>query len=238
MLTRNLLLAAILIHGSNYLLAEEFSPKITGKEVGWRALQKADFVTVNSNPDTWTFDDTKAKINCTGRPISVIRTEKIFTNFELTVEWLHEKPAGNSGIFVWTSKACLDELRGPGLPKEGIEVQVLDLEYKTEYEKSTKKKADWFTCHGDVFLVGKAKLKPFPPISPDGTRSFPTAETTKPSGQWNHYYIRAINGEIRLWVNGTEVSGGNNASPNTGYLCLESEGSPVRFRNLRIRELP
>ncbi|MFN9662296.1 MAG: hypothetical protein ACK57I_02045, partial [Akkermansiaceae bacterium] len=68
MLTRNLLLATILIHGSNYLLAEEFSPKITGKEVGWRALQKADFVTVNSNPDTWTFDDTKAEINCTGRP--------------------------------------------------------------------------------------------------------------------------------------------------------------------------
>lgn len=238
MLTRNLLLAAILIHESNYLLAEEFSPKITGKEVGWRALQKADFVAVNSNPDTWIFDDAKGEIACTGKPVSVMRTEKIFTNFELTVEWLHEKPAGNSGIFVWTSKACLDELKGSGLPKEGIEVQVLDLEYKTEYEKSTKKKADWFTCHGDVFLVGKAKLKPFPPISPDGTRSFPTAETTKPSGQWNHYYIRAINGEIRLWVNGTEVSGGNNASPNTGYLCLESEGSPVRFRNLRIRELP
>jgi hypothetical protein len=151
---------------------------------------------------------------------------------------MHEKPAGNSGIFVWTSKACLDELKAPGLPNEGIEVQVLDLEYKTEYEKSSKKKADWFTCHGDVFPVGKAKLKPFPPISPDGTRSFPTAETTKPSGQWNHYYIRAINGEIRLWVNGTEVSGGNNASPNTGHLCLESEGSPIRFRNLKVRELP
>jgi hypothetical protein len=89
-----------------------------------------------------------------------------------------------------------------------------------------------------VFPVGKAKLEPFPPLSPDGSRSFPTAETTKPHGQWNHYYVRAINGEIRLWVNGTEVSGGNNASPNNGYLCLESEGSPIRFRNLKIRELP
>lgn len=237
MFTRNLLLAVILTQGSNHLPAEEPSPKITGNEVGWRALQKADFVAVNSNPDTWTFDDAKGEIACTGKPVSVMRTEKIFTNFELTVEWMHEKPAGNSGIFVWTSKACLDELKGPGLPKEGIEVQVLDLEYKTEYEKSGKK-ADWFTCHGDVFPVGKAKLTPFPPNSPDGSRSFPKAETTKPAGQWNHYYVRAINGEIRLWVNGTEVSGGNNASPNTGHLCLESEGSPIRFRNLKVRELP
>ncbi len=238
MFAKNLLLAVILIQGSTHLFAEELSPKITGNEVGWRALQKADFVTVNSNPDTWVFDDAKAEIFCTGQPVSVIRTEKSFTNFELRVEWMHEKPAGNSGIFVWISKSALDDLKAPGLPKEGIEVQILDLGYKSAFEKSSGKKADWFTCHGDVFPVGKSKLTPFAPLSPDGSRSFPSAETTKPSGEWNHYYVRAINGEIRLWVNGTEVSGGNNASPNNGHLCLESEGSPIRFRNLKIRELP
>ena len=41
--------------------------------------------------------------------------------------------------------------------------------------------------------------------------------------QWNHYYVRAINGEVRLWVNGHEVSGGNGASPPEGFLCLESK---------------
>ena len=50
--------------------------------------------------------------------------------------------------------------------------------------------------------------------------------------------MRAINGEVRLWVNGEEVSGGTGCSPASGFLCLESEGSPVEFRNLRIRELP
>ena len=50
--------------------------------------------------------------------------------------------------------------------------------------------------------------------------------------------VRAINGEVRLWVNGEEVTGGTNCEPRTGYLCLESEGSPVEFRGLRIRELP
>ena len=57
-------------------------------------------------------------------------------------------------------------------------------------------------------------------------------------GQWNHYYVRAINGEVRLWVNGEEVSGGTNSKPGTGYLCLESEGAPIEFKGLRIRELP
>jgi len=41
-----------------------------------------------------------------------------------------------------------------------------------------------------------------------------------------------------LWVNGKEVSGGKDAKPAKGYLCLESEGAPINFRNMRIRELP
>jgi hypothetical protein len=220
------------------LQAGETAAKITGNEAGWIALKKADFTPVNSADNTWNFDDEKAEITCTGQPVSVIRTVKTYKNFELVVEWMHEKPAGNSGIFVWTSKAALDALTKPGLPDEGIEVQILDPEFKAHYEKRSGKKGDWFTCHGDVFPVKKAKLEPFAPISPDGSRSFPSAETTKAHGNWNHYYIRAINGEIRLWVNGTEVSGGKNATPNDGYLCLESEGSPIRFRNLKIRELP
>jgi hypothetical protein len=114
---------------------------------------------------------------------------------------------------------------------------VLDHGYTEQYEKSGQK-ATWFTTHGDVFPVGSAKLKPFEPLSPDGSRSFPRKQLSKPTPEWNHYYVRAINGEIRLWVNGEEVSGGNHADPNTGYLCLESEGAPVDFKNLRIRELP
>ncbi|MEO1971782.1 MAG: hypothetical protein ABGX07_09520 [Pirellulaceae bacterium] len=38
-----------------------------------------------------------------------------------------------------------------------------------------------------------------------GTRSLPSQELSKGIGEWNHCYVRAINGEVRLWVNGTEV---------------------------------
>ena len=81
-------------------------------------------------------------------------------------------------------------------------------------------------------------MVPFPPAAAKGGRSFPRKNLSKGIGQWNHYYARAINGEIRLWVNGEEVSGGNGIEPRSGYLCLESEGSPIDFRNIRIRELP
>ena len=50
--------------------------------------------------------------------------------------------------------------------------------------------------------------------------------------------MRCINGELRLWVNGEEVSGGNKIEPASGYLCLESEGAPIDFKEIRIRELP
>jgi hypothetical protein len=89
-----------------------------------------------------------------------------------------------------------------------------------------------------VVKVGSTKMTPFPPLSPNGSRSFPRKELSKGSPEWNHYYVRAINGEVRLWVNGEEVSGGTGIEPAKGYLCLESEGSPVEFKNIRLRELP
>jgi len=221
----------------SYAQAEEPAAAaiVDGTGPGWVALGEGDFTAVNSAKDTWTFSDDL--IQCTGQPVSVMRTQKQYTNLEIVCEWRHLKAAGNSGVFVWTIPESLEQLKGPGLP-HGIEVQVLDLGYKTNYEKNGKRKADWFTCHGDVFPVGDSTMKPFAPVAPNGKRSFPSKELSRGVNEWNHYYIRAINGEVRLWVNGEEVSGGTQCSPATGYLCLESEGSPIEFRGLKIRELP
>lgn len=203
---------------------------------GWRALTEADFAKVNSSDETWSWKD--GVLYCTGQPVSVMRTAQEVANFELVVEWMHERAAGNSGVFVWATPESIEKLATagkPGLPV-GTEVQILDHGY-TELMKSKGKATDWFGTNGDVFPVG-VKMKPFPPLSPDGRRSFPRKHLANGHGQWNHYYIRAINGEVRLWVNGEEVSGGTAIEPSKGYLCLESEGSPIQFRKLRIRELP
>jgi Domain of Unknown Function (DUF1080) len=207
-----------------------------GTGPGWKQLGAEDFVNVNGDKDTWTWKG--SDVHCTGMPIGVCRTQKQYTNFELVAQWRHEKSAGNSGIFVWVSEEALKDLKPGRLPGGGIEVQILDLGYAAQYEKKQNKKPDFFTTHGDVFPVGKSKMTPFSPTSPNGKRSFPRKNLSKGFGEWNHYYVRAINGEIRLWVNGEEVSGGNHSEPRTGYLCLESEGSPIDFKDIRIRELP
>ena len=235
--------AALLVCSLQFVLiasAQEQSwPRafIDGSGPGWQDLNEEHFINVNCDTNTWTW--TNGIAHCTGKPTGVIRTKKSYMNFELVAQWRHLQSGGNSGIFVWATPESIQELeKGKGPYPAGIEVQVLDHGYAEQYEKSSKKKATWFTTHGDVFPVGSTTMKPFLPSSPDGHRSFPRKNLSKGVGEWNHYYVRCVNGEVRLWVNGEEVSGGNNIRPAQGYLCLESEGAPVDFRQLRIRELP
>jgi len=208
-----------------------------GEGPGWIELTGDDFVNVNCKPNTWKW--LKGHAKCTGAPVGVIRYRDPLTNFEFSCEWMHKKKGGNSGVFVWATPQSINRLMaGKGRLPQGIEVQVLDLGYREIYEKQHKKKGDWFTSHGDVFPVGPIKMRPFPPVAPNGKRSFPSQNTTKGINEWNHYYVRAIDGVVRLWVNGVEVSGGDNINPRAGYLCLESEGAPVEFKNIRLRVHP
>ena len=241
--TRCLLIATLaacapMLRSADTAQPTDTAPKafIDGTGLGWRTLESSDFTNVNCNADTWTW--VPNGVNCTGQPVGVIRSVRPYTNLEMVVQWRHLTSGGNSGVFLWATPEALTGLKPGQLPPGGIEVQVLDHGYKDFYEKEYKKPADWFTTNGDVFPVGKSTMKPFPPVAPNSQRSFPRKNLSRGFGEWNHYYIRAINGEVRLWVNGEEVSGGSECKPATGFLCLESEGAPVEFRQLRIRELP
>ncbi|AGA29844.1 3-keto-disaccharide hydrolase [Singulisphaera acidiphila] len=209
---------------------------LDGTGPGWKTLGEADFAHVNGDPDTWTWKD--GGVFCTGLPVGVTRSAKTYENFELVARWKHHRSGGNSGIFVWAPEAALEGIKPGMLPRGGIEVQMLDHGYFDLYKKQTGKDGTFFSTNGDIFPVGTSKLTPFPPLSPDGSRSFPRKKLSKGVGEWNHYYVRAVNGEVRLWVNGEEVSGGTGAVPAKGYLCLEAEGSPVEFKDIKIRELP
>jgi hypothetical protein len=188
------------------------------------------WVNVNCAPETWGVKD--GVITCTGKPTGALRTAQQYENFILEAEWRHLTSGGNSGIFIWGSP-----IAAPGVPfLRGIEVQVLDHGYVTQYEKNTGKKPDWFTTHGDVFPIHGATMKPLGRAN--GQRSFPSEERSKPSPEWNHHRVVCQDGSIRLHVNGKEVSGGDDCVYRKGYLALESEGAPVEFRNVRIKELP
>ena len=200
-----------------------FVPLFNGRDLtGW--------VNANCAPETWSVRD--GVIHCTGKPTGAMRTTRHYENFILEAEWRHLSSGGNSGVFIWGTP-----IAAPGVPfLRGIEVQVLDHGYAEQYEKQNGKKSDWFTTHGDVFPIHGASMKPFG--RHNGDRSFPSEDRSKRSPEWNHYRVVCNNGVLRLSVNGKEVSGGENCNYRKGYLALESEGAPVEYRNIRIKELP
>lgn len=235
------MLCTLVIFRQNELLGDDSTEvrvpaMIDGQADDWTELGEKDFRMMKCDPDTWVWKD--SFVHCKGTPIGVLPSVKKYRNFELVASWRHLESGGNSGIFLWCTDEALEAMERNKLPKAGIEIQALDHGYAEKYLKSSGKVADWFSTNGDVFAVGKSTMKPFAPTSPNGSRSFPKEKRSLGTPQWNHYYVRAINGEVRLWVNGGEVSGGNNCDPAEGYLCLESEGSPVEFKSIRIRELP
>ncbi len=216
----------------------------------WRQLTLDDFVNVNGTDSTWT--EGEGVIVCSGKPHGGARTKFQLTNFELVVEWKHHVYAGNAGIFLWCPFSAFEDLPPGTLPRSGIEVQVLDLGYEENFLKSKGRPSDWFTSHGDIFPVGLSTMKATTPEitynysdgssakvgNPTSSRSFPTRRLSKAAGEWNHYRILAVDGSVQLWVNGVKVNSGTQCFPASGYLALESEGSKVEYRNLRIRELP
>lgn len=214
---RGLLILCLGVMWAGSLRAEDedgFRPLFNGKDfTGWAQ--------VNCAPSTFTAQD--GMIHSTGKPTGFMRTDRQYENFILEVEWRHLEPKGNAGLFMWG-----DALPHVGSPfARGIEVQILD-----------GRETENYTSHGDVFAIQGATMTPDRPHPAGWMRCLPSEKRAKPSPEWNHYRITCQEGRIKLAVNGKEVSGGYDCHPRKGYICLESEGAPADFRNLRIKELP
>jgi hypothetical protein len=99
------------------------------------------------------------------------------------------------------------------------------------------KESEDYTSHGDVFAIHGAAMIPDRPHPKGWMRCLPSERRSKPAGQWNQYRITCNDGTVTLAVNGKAVSGGHDVNPRKGYICLESEGSEILFRNIRVKEL-
>lgn len=148
----------------------------------------------------------------------------------LHIEWKHTKSGGNSGVFVW-SKANADEKNR--LP-DGVEVQMLDIEWVDLNVRNGVMPLVAYV-HGELFGVGGVETVP---DNPRGSRSRSIENRVKGKGEWNTYDAVCVDGVIKLAVNGKFVNGLSRSSQKRGYLCLEAEGAPIHFRNLKIIELP
>jgi hypothetical protein len=224
--TKVLLCVAMMI-GSGVTWADgmevpQFRPLFNGKDLtGW--------VNVNTAEDTWSVRD--GMIVCSGHPIGVMRTDRQYENFLLHIEWRHMEAGGNSGVFVW-SEGTVPE--GKQLPK-GMEVQMLELEWVNLHKRPDGTLPPVAYVHGELFGAGGLEATP---DNPRGNRSKSLENRCKGKGQWNVYDVVCVDGTVKLAVNGKFVNSIRNSSVRKGYLCLESEGAEIHFRNIQILELP
>jgi hypothetical protein len=191
--------------------AEEPRVLFNGKNFeGW----EFDIISSKVEPgEIWSVRD--GMIVCQGRPLSVVRTEEEFENFELTLEWrwAPDGKPGNSGVLVHASKP-----RERSIWPKSIEVQLA-------HESA-----------GDFWMIGETiKVDGREPIG----RRIPNGGTAaeKPVGEWNELRVRCVGTTITVHVNGVLMNEGRNASATRGAICLQSEGAEAHFRNIRISKI-
>ncbi len=202
--------------------APQFVDLFNGKDLtGW--------ANVNTAKETWTVRD--GMLICSGHPIGVMRTVKQYENFILHIEWRHMEAGGNSGVFAWSEGTVP---AGRRLPK-GMEVQMLELDWVKLHKMKDGTLPPIAYVHGELFGANGLKTTP---DNPRGSRSKSLENRCKGKGQWNVYDVVFVDGVVKLSVNGKFVNGVSRSSIKKGYLCLESEGAEIHFRNIRIMELP
>jgi hypothetical protein len=192
---------------------------IEGVPINWKQ--------VNTEAETWKVKG--KKLICSGHPIGVIRSEKKYENFLLHIEWKHMEPGGNSGTFVWS-----DAEPGDNRLPNGVEIQMLELDWVNLNTRDGKTPPVAYV-HGEIFGVGGVETVP---DNPRGSRSKSVENRCKGKGEWNTYEVVCVDGTIKLSVNGKFVNGISKSTKKAGFVCLESEGAEIHFRNIRIIQLP
>jgi len=164
--------------------------------------------------DVWSVDATEKAIVCLGNPAGYIRTVKDYSNFNLKLEWRFSpvtKRAGNSGVLL--------RIVGPDKvwPK-CIEAQLMS------------------GNAGDFWLIDEARLiTPPERVDPNTPRHRLRSGTNeKAIGEWNSYDITCDGGKVWLKVNGELLNQGTGADIAAGKIGLQSEGSEIHFRNIRL----
>jgi hypothetical protein len=165
--------------------------------------------------DVWTVED--GLLTCAGKPAGYLITEKNdFGDYRLTLDWRwYTGKGGNNGVLVHCSTPG-----ALGVWCKSIEVQLAN------------------GNAGDFWVIGTELNVPNEEERKSGRRYRNlTDDSEKPVGQWNTIEIVCRANEIVVKVNGDLVNHATNVSETRGAIALQSEGTPIQFRNIRLTPL-
>lgn len=173
------------------------------------------WVNVIGASDTWTVEDNS--VRASGIPKSVLRTDRQYENYILEFEYRKPGSMGQAGIIIHA-----DALPAVGKPwPRGINIQF------------------WRSGNGVIQPVGEAKIQAVSPSQQNMDKPVEMDSVTSGNhNEWHHVRVENRDGMVTLSVGGDLVGRALYSSLRKGYIALKSDGAPVRFRNIAIRELP
>jgi hypothetical protein len=189
------------------------------------APQSRDFVSLMPKQDVtelWTIEGTPAEswrvegglIRCTGKPNGFLRSRKVYRNYVFRAEWRFETKG-------WKSTPRNE------WPNAGFFINAGAVD--NTWPKSQEVQG-YFGEAGSLFGVRGGSVT--------GAKRGPFVKDRPPFGSWDRYEITQINGAVKVVLNGVLVNEGRDAEPSQGNICLQSEGWPVDYRKVEIKELP
>lgn len=180
-----------------------------GKDLkGWKLYVEDPEVDVNK---VWSVKG--GVIRCEGKPYGYMRTNKAHSNYKLHIEWRWPEKPTNSGVLLHASEPDKIWIRS-------IEAQLM-----------AGNAGDIILIDGVGLTVNGVRYQ-----DDDGQPYIQKEHDSneKEAGQWNSYDIICCGDSIQLYVNRKLQNEGVQATPDNGYICLQSEGSPIEFRNIYI----
>lgn len=190
------------------LAEDSWQPLFNGKDLtGWEPVGTTD--------NAWSIDDGVLSGSGGGGWLS---TDKEYANFELKLEF-RLPPGGNSGVFIRAPREGHQSV-------DGMEIQVLDND-----DKQYANIEPWQHC-GSLYGIVPAKLG-----------------ALKKAGEWQTYHIVCNGRKIKVTLNDMLVVDANlddhkdkeasrpGMKRPSGYIGLQSHGTRIDYRNIRILTL-
>ena len=184
-----------------------------GKDfTGWKLHVDDENVDVK---DVWSFKD--GVVQCEGKPNGYMRTTETYSNYKLHVEWRWPAQPTNSGVFLHASG------------KDKVWPRCIEAQLKAG-------------SAGDFVLIGHTGVTIGGKEYQDDNKMFISVpkkldSTENEPGEWNEYDITCKGDTITVLVNGQLQNVAVKATDTEGWICLQSEGASIQFRNIYLEDL-
>ena len=159
-------------------------------------------------------------LHTSGVPKGYIQTLESYSNYKLHVEWRWTGEPTNSGVLL--NKQGEDMI----WPK-AVECQLM---HEHAGDIVLIGKGSGITARDSVYLVTSEENR-FVIIG----KTEPVSEHQ--AGEWNSYDITLLDGDLEVVVNGVLQNNGSGLTLTEGRILLQSEGSPMQFRNIYLELL-